>query len=86
MFYMVIRVYENNQHNNSIQYFNVSDYPTQDACLRAAEARFHNIITADLQDTTVVYQMTCIMDNSGNFVEKPVIFDRRPAPEPAPEA
>ena len=77
MFYMVVRIYETKQHNNSVQYFNVADYESQDACLRAAEARFHNIITADLQDQNIVYQMTYILDNAGNFTEKPVIFDRR---------
>jgi hypothetical protein len=77
MFYMVVRIFRTSQDNNSIQYFNVSDYESQDACLRAAEARFHNIITADLQNPDVVYQMTYILDNAGNFTEKPVIFDRR---------
>ena len=77
MFYMVVRIFRTSQDNNSIQYFNVADYESQDACLRAAEARFHSIITADLQNPDVVYQMTAILDNAGNFVEKPVIFDRR---------
>ena len=77
MFYMVVRIFRDPQDNNSVQYFNVSDYESQDACLRAAEARFHNIITADLQNPNVVYQMTYIMDNAGNLAEKPVIFDRR---------
>lgn len=77
MFYMVIRVFETDRHNNSIEYFKAADYDSAIACLRAAEARFHNIITADLQNEQVIYQMTAIMDNGGNFVEKPVIFDRR---------
>ena len=77
MFYMVVRIFRTSQDNNSIQYFNVADYESQDACLRAAEARFHNIITADLQTPEVVYQMTAILDNAGNFIEKPVIFDHR---------
>ena len=46
---MVIRVFETDRHNNSIEYFNAADYDSAIACLRAAEARFHNIITADLQ-------------------------------------
>jgi len=77
MFYMVVRIFRTTQDNNSIQYFNVSDYESQDACLRAAEVRFHNIITADLQNPDVVYQMTAILDNAGNFIEMPVVFDRR---------
>ena len=77
MFFMVIRVFETDTHNNSIQYFNVADYESVDACRMAAEARFHNIITADLQNEAVVYQMTTIIDNAGNFIERPVIFDRR---------
>lgn len=79
MFYMVVRIFRTAQDNNSIQYFNAADYPDQDACFRAAEARFHNIITADLQAPDVIYQMTYIMDNAGNLVEKPVVFDRREA-------
>lgn len=77
MFYMVVRIFRTTQDNNSIQYFNVSDYESHDACIRAAEVRFHNIITADLQNPEVVYQMTAILDNAGNFIEMPVVFDRR---------
>ena len=77
---MVIRVFETDRHNNSIEYFNAADYDSSIACLRAAEARFHNVITADLQNEQVIYQMAAIMDNGGNFVEKPVIFDRREVP------
>ena len=79
MFYMVIRVFKTAQDNNSIQYFHVADYESADACLRSAEARFHNIITADLQNPDVVYQMTYILDSAGKFTEEPVIFDRREA-------
>ena len=82
-FFMVHRVFMNPSKNNSMEVFNVSDYPTVDACVMAAEARFHNIITADLQNPDVVYQMTFIMDNAGNYVEKPVIFDRRSLPAAA---
>ena len=77
MFFMVVRVYLDSQNHNSIEYFKVADYADTDACLRAAEARFHNIITADLQNQNVVYQMTYIIDNGGNMIEHPVVFDRR---------
>lgn len=77
MFYMVVRIYRDAQDNHSVQYFKEADYPDRGACLRAAEARFHNIITADLQNPDVKYQMTYIMDNAGNLIERPVIFDRR---------
>ena len=76
MFYMVVRIYRDAQDNHSVQYFKESDYPDRDACLRAAEARYHNVITADLQNPDVKYQMTYIMDNAGNLIERPVIFDR----------
>ena len=82
-FFMVQRIYLNPGKNNSMEIFKVEDYPTVDACLMAAEARFHNIITADLQNPDVIYQMTFIMDNGGNYVEKPVIFDRRSLPAAA---
>lgn len=46
MFYIVIRIFlEANKNNHSVEYFKVSDYESVDACLRASEARFHNIIT-----------------------------------------
>lgn len=77
MFYMVIRLFMAPNKNNSVEIFSVSDYESVDACIRAAEARFHNIITADLQNPAVTYQMTGIMDNTGAWLEKPVVFDRR---------
>lgn len=77
MFYMVNRLFLTPGKNSSVEIFAVSDYPSVDACIRAAEARFHNIITADLQNPAVMYQMTSIMDNTGAFLEKPVVFDRR---------
>ena len=77
MFYMVVRIFFNPQKNSAVEIFNVSDYDSVEACAMAAEARFHNIITADLQNPDVVYQMTYIMNNNGGFVEKPVVFDRR---------
>ena len=79
MFYMVVRIFIDSSNHNSVEYFKVADYDSVDACLRAAEARFHNIITADLQNQSVNYQMTYIIDNGGNFVERPVVFDRRVA-------
>ncbi len=77
MFFMVVRIYIDSQRHNSVEYFVVSDYTSVDACILAAEARFHNIITADLQNKNVNYQQTYIIDDSGKFVENPVIFDRR---------
>lgn len=76
MFYMVVRIFHTNKDNHSVEYFREKDYESRRACLRAAEARFHNIITADLNNPEVVYQMAYIMDANGNFVERPVIFDR----------
>lgn len=84
-FYMVVRVYHNNKNNHSIEYFLLSDYDSVDALKQAAKARFHNIIAADLLNENVVYQMAYIMDQAGNYIEKPEIFDRRPKPEPEPE-
>ena len=77
MFYMVFRNYLNPTKGNSLEIFNVSDYNSGEECFRAAEARFHNIITADLQAQGVVWQCTFIMDSNGNMIEKPVVFDRR---------
>ena len=77
MFYLVNRLFMNPTKNNSVEIFNVADYASVDECVRAAEARFHNIITADLQNPAVIYQMTSIMDNAGNYLEHPVVFDRR---------
>ena len=77
MFYMVFRNYLDPNKGNSMEMFKVSDYADVESCVRAAEARFHNIITADLQAQNVVYQCTFIMDNAGNLIEKPVVFDRR---------
>ena len=85
MFFIVIRLFLSPNKNNSMELFYVSDYDSVDACVRAAEARFHNIITADLQNENVIYQMAAIMDNAGNFLEKPVVFDRRETPEPEEE-
>lgn len=82
-FYMVYRIFLDPNKNNSMEIFKVADYPSVDACLRAAEARFHNIITADLQNPAVEYQMTFILDNGGNYIERPVIFDRRQLPAEA---
>lgn len=81
-FYIVNRIFLNPSKNNSSEIFNVSDYASVDACILAAEARFHNIVTADLQNPDVVWQMANIMDNAGNMIEKPVIFDRRPVEQP----
>lgn len=86
MFFIVNRLFLTPAKNSSMELFFVDDYDSVDACVRAAESRFHNIITADLQNENVVYQMTSIVDNAGNFLERPVVFDRRPAPEPDPEA
>ena len=83
-FFMVHRIFLNPNKNNSVEIFSVSDYASVDACVQAAEARFHNIISADLQNPAVTYQMTFIIDNGGNFLERPVVFDRR-TPEPEVE-
>ena len=84
MFLMVVRVYEKNGWKNSIQYFHLADYESVDAMVLDAKARFHNILAADLSDQAVTYNMAYIIDNAGNSIQDPEIFDRRPQPEPEP--
>lgn len=68
MFYQVIRIFFKGENkSNSVEYFD--DY-------LSAQARYHNIIAADLQNQEVTYQGTYIIDNGGNMLER-AIFDRR---------
>ncbi len=85
MFLMVVRVYEKDGWKNSIQYFHLAGYQSADDMVREAKARFHNILAADLADQAVTYNMAYIMDNAGNIIQAPEIFDRRPQPEPEGE-
>ena len=72
MFFMVLRVFfKGETKSNSVEYFDN---------IIAAEARYHNIISADLQNKEVTYQATIILDNALNMVEH-AVFDRRPAHE-----
>ena len=76
MFYQVIRIFfKSDIKSNSVEYFD--NY-------LSAQARYHNIISADLQNNEVTYQGTYIIDNGGNMLEH-VIFDRRPTPTPESE-
>ena len=68
MFYQVIRIFFKGENkSNSVEYFD--NY-------LLAQARYHNIIAADLQNQEVTYQGTYIIDNGGNMLER-AIFDRR---------
>ena len=77
MFYKVIRIFfKGEAKSNSVEYFD--NY-------LSAQARYHNIISADLQNNEVTYQATYIIDNGGNMLEH-AVFDRRPAPTPETES
>ena len=77
IFYMVVRIFVDSTNHNSVEYFKAEDYDNMDRLREAAAARFHNIISADLQNPSVVYQQAFVIDNGGNFIDMPVIFDRR---------
>lgn len=81
IFYMVVRIFIDTTTHNSVEYFWAKDYDDLGKLNVAASARFHNIISADLMNENVVYQQTYVIDNGGNYVERPVIFDRRTQPE-----
>ena len=70
MFYKVIRIFfKGETKSSSVEYF--------DSYL-SAQARYHNIISADLQNNEVTYQATYIIDYIGNMLEH-AVFDRRQA-------
>lgn len=92
IFYIVVRVFLrfDGSESHSTEYFKQEDYASIDELLRATRARYHNIISADLQNKNISYQQCFVMDNGGNFVAGclPFVDDRRneaPQPEPEPE-
>lgn len=80
MFYEVIRVYHGAAEGwrNSIQYFFLDDYASVDEMLKAAKARYHNILAADLQNTSLDYCSCMVVDNSCHCVaDMREVFDSR---------
>lgn len=68
MFYKVIHIFFKDETKfNSVKYFN--NYLT-------AQTRYHNIISINLQNNEVTYQITYVINNDGNILEH-TIFDRR---------
>ena len=83
VFYMVVRIFVDSTTHNSVEYFKEEDYNHDtDVLERAASARLYNIVSADLQNQNVKYQMAYILDNHGEYVIPPIVYDRR---EPEPE-
>ncbi len=81
MFYQILRIYLTDTFHNSVQYFYLADYESVDAMMIAVQARYHNILAADLQNADCTYNAAYIIDNAGNTFEK-AVFDRRPAETP----
>ncbi len=78
MFYQILRIYLTDVFHNSVQYFHLADYESVDALMIAVQARYHNILAADLQNADCIYNAAYIIDNGGNTLEK-AVFDRRVA-------
>lgn len=85
MFLQILRIYYDGSWHHSVQYFFLSDYTSVDTMRLAADARYHNIIAADLQNAAVTYNAAYIIDNGGNMLEKD-IFDRRVVESTSAEA
>ena len=78
MFWMVNRIFNTKEKNShSVEYFYEKDYESRDDMIRAAKTRYYNIVAADLQKADVVYQATFIMDEKGNVIERPIVFNRQ---------
>lgn len=78
-FYMLIRIFRaSGTMTHSVQYFNLSDYESQDACFLAATARYHNILSADLQNESCDYNACFMITDTGVMIKgKNEVYDRR---------